>query len=91
MCDELGPKHEYMMDYIMEAGNTSLCALDGTGCDPRSLKYLDKFKDKSKAEKEEQLKRLEGMEGSSMKAELKVWLKTRKRLLKTMVAAHDEL
>lgn len=91
MCDELGPNHDYMMDYVMEAGNTSLCALDGAGCDEKSLKYLEKFKGKTREEKEAQLERLEGIEGSSMKANLKDWLKKRKRLLKTMLAAHDEL
>jgi len=92
MCDELGPKYDYMMEYVMEAGNTSLCNIfDGSGCDDRSIKYLEKFKPKSKVEKEEQLKRLDGMEGSSMKTELKDWLKVRKRLLKSMLADHDEL
>lgn len=91
MCEELGPNQDYMMDYIMEAGNTSLCALDGAGCDERSLAYLEKFKGKTKEDQEAQLKRLEGMEDSSMKADLKDWLKKRKRLLKTMLAAHDEL
>lgn len=91
MCTELGPGQDYMMDYIMEAGNTSLCALDGTGCDDKSKKYLDKFKAKTKAEQEAQLERLKGMEGDSMKEDLKAWLKTRMRLLKTLLASHDEL
>jgi hypothetical protein len=91
MCDELGPKHEYMMEYIEEAGKTSLCALDGTGCSEKSIKYLEKFKAKTKAEQEAQLLRLQTMEGDSMKADLKDWLKTRMRLLNTLIASHEEL
>jgi len=91
MCTELGPGEDYMMQYIEEAGQTSLCALDGTGCNEKSLKYLEKFKVKSKAEKEAQLQRLQAMEGDSMKKDLKDWLKTRIKLLKTMIASHDEL
>lgn len=91
MCVELGPKHEYMMEYIEEAGNTSLCALDGTGCKTRDIKFLDKFKTKTKAEQEEQLLRLQSMEGDSMKKDLKDWLKMRIKLLKTLIASHEEL
>lgn len=89
MCEELGPKGGYMTQYVEEAGNTSLCALDGRGCDEKSAKYLEKFKDKTKAEKEGQLERLESMAGDSMTGELKDWLDKRVRLLKRMVAAHD--
>ena len=39
-----------MMDYIEEAAGTSLCALDGTNCDDKSLAYLEKMKVKSKGE-----------------------------------------
>jgi len=91
MCDELGPKNEYMMEYIEEAGKTSLCALDGTGCNEKSMKYMEKFKAKTKAEQEAQLLRLQSMEGDSMKADLKDWLKTRMRLLNNLIASHEEL
>lgn len=90
MCDELGDL-DTMMEYIEEAAGTSLCALDGSGCDERSLNYLEKMKVKSKEDLEGQLKRLQGMEGNSMKRELKDWLKKRIKLLKTLVASHDEL
>lgn len=90
MCEELG-NIDNMMAYIEEAGNTSLCGIDGTGCDPQSLKYMEKMKVKPKSELESQLKRLEGMTGDSMKADLRFWLQTRIRLLKTLIASHDEL
>lgn len=90
MCDELGDI-DTMMEYIEEAGSTSLCGIDGTGCDERSTKYMEKMKAKTKVEQEAQLKRLEGMEGDSMKKDLKDWLKMRMRLLKTLIASHEEL
>lgn len=90
MCDELGDI-DYMMAYIEEAGSTSLCALDGTGCNEKSLKFLEKMKGKTKSELESKLERLNTMEGSSMKKDLKDWLKTRQKLLKTLIASHDEL
>ena len=73
-----------MMEYIEEAGSTSLCALDGSGCDERSLKYLEKMKAKSKEDIAAQLTRLQGMEGDSMKKNLKDWLKKRIRILKNL-------
>ena len=87
MCDELGDL-DMMMDYIEEAGSTSLCALDGKGCDERSLQYLEKMKVKSKADLEAQIKRLQGMEGDIMKEDLRDWMKKRTKLLKTLVASH---
>lgn len=90
MCDELGDLN-MMMDYIEEAASTSLCALDGTNCDDKSLAYLEKMKVKSQGEIESQLARLRGMEGNSMKQELKDWLKKRIKLLVLLAANHDEL
>lgn len=90
MCDELGDL-DMMMDYIEEAAGTSLCALDGTNCDDKSLAYLQKMKVKSKGDIESQLARLRGMEGNSMKQELKDWLKKRIKLLVLLAANHDEL
>lgn len=91
MCDELGDI-DYMTAYIEEAGKTSLCAIDGSGCDERSAKYMAKMKVKSKKELEDQLKRLEGMEGKEMKQDLKQWVRARKKLLKVLMAhGHDEL
>mmetsp|Transcript_471 Transcript_471/g.1047 ORF Transcript_471/g.1047 Transcript_471/m.1047 type:complete len:94 (-) Transcript_471:289-570(-) len=87
MCDELGDL-DMMMDYIEEASGTSLCALDGKGCDERSLQYLEKMKVKSKADLEAQIKRLQGMEGDIMKEDLRDWMKKRMKLLKTLVASH---
>lgn len=90
MCDELGD-FDTMTDYVEEAGKTSLCAVDGSGCDERSAKYMEKMKAKSKEEQESQLKRLENMERKDMKADLKEWVRARRKMLKTLVASHEEL
>jgi hypothetical protein len=73
-----------MMEYIEEAGSTTLCAFDGSGCDEKSLGYLEKMKTKTKEDIAAQLTRLQGMEGDSMKMELKDWLKKRIRILKNL-------
>lgn len=87
MCDELGD-FDTMIEYVEAAGSTSLCSvIDGSGCDERSLKYLEKMKLKSLDEQQAQITRLEGMEGNQMKEELKEWILMRKKLLKNLVAA----
>jgi hypothetical protein len=45
LCYELGIKNFFMLDFIQEAANTSLCYTDGKNCDARSLRYLNTFKD----------------------------------------------
>jgi len=93
MCQELGD-FDMMVDYIEEAGSTALCALDGKGCDERSLKYLEKMKGKAKADLQANLERMQAMEDSAMKKELMDWLKKRKKIIKNLLATHgsdDEL
>lgn len=92
MCDELGD--EQMMEaYVEEYGKTSLCSLDGKGCDEREVGFIAKSKDMSSDEQKAQLERLAGMEGKSMKPELLTWVKKRKKILRQLVAAggSDEL
>lgn len=86
MCDELGDE-EMMEAYIEEAGNTSLCTLEGAGCNEKEKTYIGKMKAKTVDECKAQLTRLEGMEGNSMKPELKQWMVKRKKILKQLVAA----
>lgn len=82
MCDELG-NLDNMKAYIMEAGGTSFCKVEnGAGCDDREVVYIAKMKEKTIAERKNQLDRLLKMEGNSMKKELKQWLSKRKAILK---------
>lgn len=89
MCDELGD-YDYMVEYVEEAGQTSLCAIDGTGCDERAAAYMEKMKERSKEDQEAQLQRLEGMEGQNMKEDLKKWIRMRKRMLRALIDTYDE-
>lgn len=93
MCTELG-NDKYMNAYIEEAGGVSLCSnADKSGCDAKSLKFLEKWTPKPAAEREAQLTRLEKMSGGSMKAELKDWVTKRIGILKGLASAskNDEL
>lgn len=91
MCDELGPKGEdYMTMYVEEAGKTSLCSLSGDGCDEKSKKYIEKMKAKGPEDREKELVRLKGMDGQSMKPELKQWLDKRKKILQQFLSEKKE-
>lgn len=58
-------------------------------CDDKEKKYIDKMKSKTAADRAKQLKRLDGMKGNSMKADLKKWLSQRLNILKQLTK--DEL
>lgn len=86
VCEELGDE-ESLIQYVEEASTTFLCSVvDGTGCDERSLIYLEKQKALGVVAQEAQLVRLEGMAHKEMKEDLKVWLKKRMRILRQLIA-----
>ena len=80
MCDELGDI-KYMTEYVEEAGHTSSCALDGTGCDDRQKKYIEKMKEKGADEQKQQLERLAGMKEKDMAPGLRDWKQKREKIL----------
>jgi len=85
MCDELGPKHDYMQLYVEEAGETSLCsAVDNAGCSEKEVKYIDQWKVKDAATIASQITRLDGMSGKSMKPSLQKWVQQRLAILKQL-------
>jgi hypothetical protein len=92
VCDELGPDHEYMMDYVEEAAQTSLCSpAHSANCDERSLEFLKKFEAKDRATWEAQLNRLQGLlDGGKIKSELKDWIVRRKRILQSLISASSD-
>merc|ERR1712048_1553285 len=95
MCDELGPKEEYMQQYVEEIGGVSLCDVKdtSTGCSEQQKTFISKWSSKSKDELEKQIARLSGMaekDGSSMKAEALKWIKQRIGISKQL-AANAEL
>merc|ERR1712048_1268358 len=96
MCDELGPKEEYMQQYIEEQGGTSLCNAKKpeAGCNDKQKGFIEKMAPKSTDEVQKQLDRLKGMidggQGASMKPDALSWMKQRIGLLKQL-AKKDEL
>lgn len=85
MCTELG-NDDYMTAYVEEAGKTTLCAAaTGSGCSEREQEFIAKMKASSAAALPQQLARLQGMNGASMKPELLDWLNRRVKVLKQLV------
>jgi len=88
MCTELGPGKPYLEQFVLEAGETSLCNFKTeAGCGEKEKKFIATWKKKvadgTKLEDiEKQLTRLKGMTGSSMKAELMEWVHQRIAIFK---------
>lgn len=81
MCAELG-NIDHMVAYVEGYGDTMLCSVgDGAGCDEKERAYIEKMKVKSAEDIANQLTRLISMEGDSMKPDLKLWVKKRRRIL----------
>mmetsp|Transcript_22472 Transcript_22472/g.53037 ORF Transcript_22472/g.53037 Transcript_22472/m.53037 type:complete len:141 (+) Transcript_22472:288-710(+) len=57
---------------------------DGVGCTEKEKTYIEKMKAKASEDRVKQIKRLEGMAGDSMKAELKAWLRQRLHILRAL-------
>jgi len=97
MCDELGPKEEYMQQYIEEAGGTSLCNVGNpdVGCTDKAKAFIEKMGSKPQDEVTKQLDRLKGMidggQGASMKVDALSWMKQRIGLLKQLSKKKEEL
>jgi len=90
MCDELG-KDEHMNAYVEGYGGTSLCSAEtNEGCGEREVDYITKMKGKDSEEIVKQLTRLQGMDGSSMKPDLKDWMKKRIAILKQLAPKDDQ-
>jgi len=89
MCDELGPKHDYMHLHIEEAGGTSLCNVNDTttGCSDKQKDFIGKWNSKPKDDLQKQVDRLTGMvekDGASMKPEALTWAKQRLAIVKSL-------
>jgi len=98
MCDELGPKEEYMQEFIEEISGASLCDVNDTtkGCTEQQTKFIEKQSSKGVDELKKQLDRLQGMadkDGSSMKPEALKWIKQRANIYKQLLkkTGSDEL
>jgi len=86
MCQELGDI-DRMINYVEDYSGTVLCGPDGTNCNEKELKYLEKMKGQDADAQEAQMDRIENMLKKPMKAELKEWAHRRLRLLGKMLAS----
>merc|ERR1712146_718871 len=91
MCDELGPKENYMQEYIEEAGGVSMCSVKDTsqGCSDQQKTFIEKWTGKPASDLEKQLTRLTGMlekQAKDMKSEALKWGKQRLGILKQLTA-----
>jgi hypothetical protein len=57
-----------------------------TECSDKEKAYIEKMKGKASEDRVKQIKRLEGMAGDSMKADLKTWLRQRLHILRMLEA-----
>ena len=56
---ELGPKYGYLLEYIETIGNTMLCNIfSNIGCTNQEIKFITKYKLKTKTQQEKELSRL---------------------------------
>jgi len=66
------------------------CAIaDQEPCSEREVDFITKMKDLAKDKLEEQLKRLQGMSASKLKADLKQWINQRISILKQLLESHN--
>ena len=56
------------------------------GCTDKEIKFIDSMKEKSSADRQAQITRLEKMKGDKMKPELKQWVMQRLQVLKALEA-----
>jgi len=96
MCDELGPKEDYMEEFVEQFA--SLCDVNDTskGCSEQQSKFIEKSSTKTVDDIKKQLARLQGMadkDGSSMKPEALKWVKQRIGIFNQLLkkAGSDEL
>ena len=56
---ELGPKYDYMLQYVEDVGNTLLCNIEtSVGCSQQELQYLRKWKNKTRQQQQNEVSRL---------------------------------
>jgi len=89
MCDELGPKEEYMQEFVEEQGGVSLCSIKKpeVGCTDKQKDFINKWSVKPADDISKQRDRLQlmlGKDSSSMKPETLKWAKQRANIFKQL-------
>jgi len=95
VCDELGPKTEYMQQHVEETGGTSLCNINNTekGCTDKQKDFIIKWAEKPKDEVQKELERLQGVmdtRGASVKPETLTWAKHRVGIFKQLAVKTEK-
>ena len=63
---------------------------DPTECSDKEKAYIEKMKDKPSEERVKKIARLDSMKGESMKADLKMWVTQRLRILKSLEGGEEK-
>jgi len=87
MCDELGPKENYMKEFVEEFATLCDVNTPDQGCNDQQKKFIEKWSQKDSADLKSQLARLQGMldkDGSSLKPEALTWVKQRIKLVQQL-------
>lgn len=90
MCDELGPKTDYMQQLVEEFATLCSVSDPSTGCSDKQKDFIGKNADKSVDELKKQFERLDKMKEGSMKPEAMQWLKQRMGIYKQLAKKHGE-
>lgn len=89
MCDELGDE-DYMQDYVITAGKTSLCNVHTKiGCSEKEAAFVDKWNNKDVDSVNKELVRLIGLKDGKMKAEALKWTSQRAAVLQQLAKEGD--
>jgi protein disulfide-isomerase A6 len=79
-----GRSYEDLKEFVENELEIKCDIKNGEGCTDKEKAYIEKMKAKASDERAKQIKRLEGMAGESMKAELKAWLRQRLHILRSL-------
>lgn len=94
-----GEEHSYegarsfddLNTFVMDELATKCTYSDMDGCSDKAKAYMTKWADKTTAEKEKEVERLDAMVENSMKADLKRWIVERSRILKSGLLLEKDL
>lgn len=79
-----GRDFDSLKAFVEETLEVKCNVKDPKECTEKEKDYIEKMKAKSSEDRVKQVKRLEGMAGDSMKAELKAWLRQRLHILRAL-------
>jgi len=81
-----GRDYDSLKEFVEKELESKCDVTDPSACTDKEKAYIEKMKAKTSDDRIKQVKRLEGMAGDSMKAELKAWLRQRLHILRTLEA-----